>query len=183
MNNYNSNGLVIKSKQDMRYFLAEDLKSRGVKSLPHFYQLRKPIVYFQVLLRRAEYIQNTKEGILGKIRFEWIALKFRWLSVVLGYSIPLNTCGPGLYLVHYGSIVISSGARIGQNCRIHSCVNIGSDGRGAPQIGDNVYIGPGAKLFGNITIGNNVRIGANAVVNKSFPDNVTVVGVPARIVN
>jgi len=166
----------------MRYFLAEDLISRGLKSLPYFYQLRKPIVYFQVLLRKAEYIKNTKRGFFGKVGFQWVALKFRWLSVILGFSIPINTCGPGLYLVHWGSIVISSQARIGRNCRIHSCVNIGSDETGAPKIGDNVYIGPGAKLFGNIIIGNNVRIGANAVVNKSFPDNITIVGVPARIV-
>ncbi len=51
----------------------------------------------------------------------------------------------------------------------------------APQIGDNVYISPGAKLFGDIVIGDNVKIGANAVVNKSFPEgNCTLVGVPAR---
>ena len=53
----------------------------------------------------------------------------------------------------------------------------------APIIGDNCFIGPGAKLFGKIKIGNNVAIGANAVVNKSFEDNVTIAGVPAKIVN
>lgn len=54
---------------------------------------------------------------------------------------------------------------------------------GVPVIGDNCYIGPGAKLFGDIRIGNNVAIGANSVVNKSFEDNVTIAGVPAKIVN
>ena len=53
----------------------------------------------------------------------------------------------------------------------------------APIIGDNCFIGPGAKLFGKIKIGDNVAIGANAVVNKSFGDNVTIAGVPAKIVN
>ena len=53
----------------------------------------------------------------------------------------------------------------------------------SPIIGDNCFIGPGAKLFGRISIGNNVAIGANSVVNKSFPDNVTIAGVPAKIVN
>ncbi|WP_260267260.1 serine O-acetyltransferase [Pediococcus parvulus] len=52
-----------------------------------------------------------------------------------------------------------------------------------PIIGDNVYIGPGAKLFGKIHIGNNCAIGANAVVNKNVPDNVTVAGIPAKIIN
>ena len=53
----------------------------------------------------------------------------------------------------------------------------------APIIGDNCFIGPGVKMFGNIKIGNNVAIGANSVVNKDVEDNVTVVGVPAKIVN
>ena len=84
--------------------------------------------------------------------------------------------------MHWGSIVISSRAIIGCNARIHSCVNIGADKSGAPVIGDNVYIGPGAKIFGNISIGNNVKIGANAVVNKSFPSDVSIAGVPAKII-
>lgn len=70
-----------------------------------------------------------------------------------------------------------------QNCEINICVNIGHNygGGGAPQIGDNCFIGPGAKIFGDIVIGDNVKIGANAVVNKSFPEgDCTLVGVPAR---
>ena len=53
---------------------------------------------------------------------------------------------------------------------------------GTPTIGDNCIIYPGAKIFGKITIGNNVVIGANAVVNKDVPDNAVVAGVPARII-
>ena len=83
---------------------------------------------------------------------------------------------------HYGTLVVNKDARIGNNCRIHVGVNIGGFNGGVPVIGDNVYIGPGAKIFGGITIGNNVSIGANAVVNKSFPDNVVIAGVPAKII-
>lgn len=97
---------------------------------------------------------------------------------------PNYVFGPGIAIVHSGTIVVSGKARIGKNCRIHVCTNIGnalSHGKdGTPVIGDNVYIGPGAKIFGPITIGNNVAIGANAVVNKSFPDNCTIAGVPAK---
>jgi len=50
-------------------------------------------------------------------------------------------------------------------------------------LGNNVYIGPGAKLFGSITVGNNVAVGANAVVNTNIPDNVTVGGIPAKIIS
>lgn len=63
-------------------------------------------------------------------------------------------------------------------------MNIGEDINGkAPVIGNNVWIGPGAKLFGDITIGDNVMIGANSVVTKSFPDNVRIAGIPAKIIS
>lgn len=82
---------------------------------------------------------------------------------------------------------MSGKAKIGKNCRIHVCTNIGnapSHGKdGTPTIGDNVYIGPGAKIFGPITIGDNVVIGANAVVNKSFPSDCTIAGVPAKVIS
>lgn len=109
---------------------------------------------------------------------------FKRLSYILGFTIHKNCFGPGLNIKHYGSVVVNPNARIGKNCIIHSCVNIGESNGKAPVIGDNVYIGPGVKMFGNIRIGNNVTIGANAVVNKSFEqDNITLVGVPAHIVN
>lgn len=108
-------------------------------------------------------------------------------SCLLGFTIPLNVCGPGLAIVHRGTIVISAAARLGANCRIHAGVNIGKQAgtaHGAPQIGNNVYIGPGAKVFGGITIADNVAIGANAVVNKSIIESgITVAGVPAKKVS
>ena len=107
--------------------------------------------------------------------------KLHQLAVKLGFSIPINTFGPGLSIAHYGPIIVNTATRVGKNCRIHVGVNIGEVNGKAPQIGDNVYIGPGAKLFGDIIIGDNVKIGANAVVNKSFPEgDCTLVGVPAR---
>ena len=78
-------------------------------------------------------------------------------------------------------IFISNGATIGKNCVIFHQVTIGSNtledskGRGAPTIGDNVYIGAGAKIIGRVKIGNNVRIGANCVVVENIPDDCVVV--------
>jgi serine O-acetyltransferase len=103
---------------------------------------------------------------------------------MLGFSIPINVFGPGLSIAHRGTIVVNHGARVGANCRLHVCVNIGTEAgksNGAPEIGDNCYIGPGAKLFGPIRLGDNLAIGANAVVNASFPEgNMTIGGVPAK---
>lgn len=118
-------------------------------------------------------------------------IRFKRYGLRLGFTIPVNVFGPGLCLCHTGTIIVNDACKIGSNARIHAGVNIGNSsafGEGwvpdnVPQIGNNVYIGPGAKLFGRIKIGDNVAIGANAVVNKDVPDNVTVAGVPAKIIN
>ena len=90
--------------------------------------------------------------------------------------------GPGLFLQHCFSTIIVADS-IGENCWINQQVTIGySKDERAPIIGDNVNINAGAKVIGSIRIGNNVKIGANAVVVKDVPDNCTVVGVPAYIV-
>ena len=96
-----------------------------------------------------------------------------------GISIQRKTkIDEGFYIGHHGGIFISSDAKIGKNVNISQDVTIGVAGkgenRGCPIIGDNVYIAPGAKLFGKIKIGNNVRVGANAVVHKDIPEGATV---------
>lgn len=92
----------------------------------------------------------------------------------------------GLRINHYGLIVVNPNAKIGEWCDIHQGVNIGQniEPGSAPCIGNHVWIGPGAKLFGAIRIGDNVMIGANAVVNRSFEKgNCRIAGVPAHIVS
>jgi len=109
----------------------------------------------------------------------------------LGFTIPLNVFGPGLCLCHVGTVIISAYSHFGSNARIHACVNIGNyskfgdswSSNNAPVFGNNVYIGPGAKIFGKIKIGDNVAIGANSVVTKDVPNHVTVVGSPAKVIN
>ena len=93
----------------------------------------------------------------------------------------------GLCLSHIGPVIISKYAKIGSNCRIHAGVNIGADFRNsdaAPIIGDRVYIGPGAKIFGNVKIADGIAIGANAVVCKDFlKPNTSIAGVPAKVIS
>lgn len=101
------------------------------------------------------------------------------LSYKTGFQIAPNTCGEGLQIWHYGYLIVNPEARIGKNATLYPGVEIGhkTPGEGAPQIGDNVFIGAGAKIFGNIRIGNNVTIAANAIVTKDIPDNSIVGGV------
>lgn len=89
--------------------------------------------------------------------------------------------GEGLTIQHGFSTIINA-KRIGKNCRVFQQVTIGFNGTQSPIIGDNVEICCGAKVIGGIHVGNNVIIGANAVVCKDVPDNVIVAGVPSKII-
>ncbi len=103
---------------------------------------------------------------------------------VPGLDMSGTTIGPGLFVSH-GQNTILSAERIGAHLQVHQGVTVGWDYRGPrrPIIGDNVFIGAGAKVLGAVTIGNGARIGANAVVMCDVPDGATVVGVPGRIVS
>lgn len=178
---------MINSKSDYIAYLEADKKAMGISKNPKF-NLFSEIWQFVRLLRKTEYLNNCKRGsVIGKIQYRITSIKLHKLSMKLGFEIPLNTVGKGLSISHKGTIVIHPDARIGENCRLHVCVNIGTSmgtQNDVPKIGDNVYIGPGAKIFGPIEIGNNTVIGANAVVNKSFSEgNVTIGGVPAKIIS
>lgn len=93
--------------------------------------------------------------------------------------------GKGTKFGYYGmAVVVHARAKVGKNCLIGTCVTIGgkSGWYEVPEIGDNVQIASGAKVLGPVKIGNNVYIGANAVVTKDVPDNCVVAGVPAKII-
>jgi serine O-acetyltransferase len=144
------------------------------------------ILDFQRLLRRLEYRKNVKSrGVINRIIYVYVRLKYRRLSLRLGFTIPENVFGPGLAIVHYGTIVVNENSKVGANCRIHPCTNIGASAGSekAPHIGDNVYLAPGAKIVGDVKIPNNTAIGANSVVTKSFVDeNTMIAGVPAKLI-
>lgn len=114
--------------------------------------------------------------------FAFIIMKM--IRIIYSCEIHYKTnIGKNLKLPHNGlGCVISHNAIIGDNCNIMQNVTIGGRGtEGVPKIGDNVLIGAGAIVLGNINIGNNVKIGANSVVLNDLPDNCTAVGIPAQI--
>lgn len=101
---------------------------------------------------------------------------------VPGIDLSRTPIGPGLFISH-GQATILSAERIGANLQVHQGVTVGWDYRGdrRPIIGDDVFIGAGAKVLGAITVGDGARIGANAVVVCDVPPGATAVGIPARI--
>lgn len=115
-------------------------------------------------------------------------LLLRHYKFRLGISIPMHTrIGPGFYIGHFGGIMVNGAAVIGRNCNLSHGVTIGQANRGTrigcPTIGDSVFIGPGAMIFGAVRIGNYAAIGANSVVTKDVPDHAVVAGSPAEVVS
>ncbi|SFG33846.1 serine O-acetyltransferase [Pontibacter chinhatensis] len=142
--------------------------------------LQNPGFRYMYLLRKAsKYKKNSIKWLLFNF------LKSRY-SHKYGFQIPSSTeIGEGFYIGHYGPIVINGKARIGKNCNITHNVTIGQANRGRlkgyPTIGDNVWIGTGSVIVGNVRIGSNVLIAPNAFVNVDVPDNSLVVGNPCKI--
>lgn len=177
---------MIASKSDYRYYLKSAYQALKIKSGIKD-RIFNPVYKFEKLMRKCEYYLNCRKDPLGKLYFLLLKFIYRKRQIKLGFSIPLNVFGPGLSIAHFGNIVINNRVSVGANCRIHVGVNIGAaadNEKLVPIIGDNVYIGPGAKIFGSVVIGNNTVIGANSVVNKSFPEgNQTIGGIPARAIS
>ena len=172
---------MIRNKNDYLCYLEEDRKAQDKSGKPKLFG--NELWKYTRLMRKYEYYTNCKKNKLFKIYLHW---RFKKQSIKYGFSIPINTIGAGVNFIHRGTIVINPGCIVGENSRINCEVVIGAvlgTSKKAPVIGKNVYIAPGAKILGDIKIGNNVIIGANAVVINDVPDNVTVAGVPAKVIS
>jgi serine O-acetyltransferase len=128
---------------------------------------------------------GVRPAILRKFFSLIYKILYKFIQIVTGIELPCEAeIGNNFIIDHFGGIVVSGYTKIGDNCRIRNGVVIGLknvEEVGAPEIGNNVDIGAGAKVLGKIKIGNNVLIGANAVVICDVPDNSIAVGVPALI--
>lgn len=191
---------MIKTRQDIKDYLKEDLKYyyhvkyNKIRRLNSFlvkdygYQLRK----FMILLRKCEYYLNNSymethkiQNCINDMIYIIVRRRKNKLQQLLGMEIFENTFGSGLTIYHSSGIVVNKLSRIGKNCMLHGDNCIGNDGFGdeCPVIGNNVEIGVGAKIIGNIEIANNIKIGAGAIVISSFEEEgVTIAGMPAKVV-
>ena len=174
---------MIKSKKDLARYLRQDqiALGNGAKKRPS--PLGDEVWRFQRLMRRTEYWVNCRRDPLGKAVASLYRLRYHRFCVRMGFHVPLNIFEEGLSIAHYGALVVNSRAKVGKNCRIHAMVVIGATNGdpAAPVIGDNVYIGAGAKIVGDIHIADDVAIGAGAVVVKSIEEKGTTWGgVPAK---
>ena len=174
---------MIDSKKALYEYLSADYYALYPSGAGLLQRLKNPIYSYVKHLRYCEYYLNMAKGLAYfNPRYVWHKWIVHHLGIKLGFSISENCFGPGLSIAHYGTIIVNPNARIGSNCRIHPgvCIGANKDVNDVPTVGDNVYIGPGAKLFGNISIGDNCRIGANAVVLRDADAGSILVGIPAK---
>jgi serine O-acetyltransferase len=138
-----------------------------------------------VVYRFGRWRYGVRPALLRKCLSALYHLLYKLVQILTGIELPCEVeIGRNFVIDHFGGIVVSGYARFGNDCRIRNGVVVGLarvDDPVAPVIGNNVDIGAGAKLLGRITVGDNVVIGANAVVVRDVPPNSVAVGVPAVV--
>lgn len=135
--------------------------------------------------RIGSYLQQ-KHNIIAKFFLSIVAIIHKINCRITGIQLPIGTkIGKGLLFNHYSGIVLAKSVTIGDNCTIFQNVTIGRTWNKTPPpvIGNGVMLCAGCKIIGDVEIGDNVIVGANAVVTKSIPDNCVAAGIPAKIVS
>ena len=159
-----------------------DLTSRAqVLNLSNLF--KDPISRFHLYLRLTEYLATKKRSnVFLSPLYYFTKWRFQSLSARLGFSIPENTLGKGVYLPHYGTIVVNSKAYVGDYSVLNVDVVLGrhpSSKDAVPVLGRGVFVGPGVKVFGDANIGSHSVIGANSVVSSTIPAQQLWAGSPA----
>lgn len=129
---------------------------------------------------------RKEESAPNKLIAYWYRRKKNNLGSRLGILIYAGTCAKGLHIWHFGPTMISGEAKVGENCTFHGqgCLATDLSGQKGPVLGNNVDVGFGAIIVGDVYIADNVTIGAGAVVTKSCMEKgATLVGIPARVIS
>jgi len=141
--------------------------------------------WVMIVYRFGRWRYTIKSAMIRKPFSLFYKILYKFIQVITGIELPCEvSVGKNFRIDHFGGVIISGFASFGDNCVIRDGVTVGLrrvDDPVAPKIGNNVDFGTGAKVLGGITIGDNVAIGANAVVLEDVPSNAIAVGVPARI--
>lgn len=181
---------MIKTREDLKLYLAEDAKRNGIKYGKWKYYRRllsgnenAHIYRYLKCLRHYEYHLNNSSSVWRKLMKVYFGYRRSRLELRYKIYVKPNTCGYGLRIMHMCCGCRIYANKVGNYCGFNAGVLIGTkDSQDArPIIGDHVAFGPGSKAFGKLTIGNNVFVAPNAVVTKDVPDNCVVGGVPAKI--
>lgn len=172
----------VKDKKTLDEFLKYESKKYNLKSsmYPLFAITENQVLYrYNFLLRKLEYYTNTQKY-LRKFLTQIVYLK---LERKYSIFIPINVLDKGFKLIHIGPRIINGNSKIGKDFVMHVNTYIVAGGVNdyAPIIGDKCILGVGSIILGNTLLGNNIAVGAGAVVNKDFSEgNMTIAGVPAK---
>jgi len=170
---------------EYKYLILSDLyrRKRSVKFKTLFKELLTGESYKYVFWMRTCTYSRSHPFLRYSI-YRIAKIMYKHYTYKFAISINISTqIGSGFFIGHFSGIFINKRCIIGKNCNISQGVTLGGTHKGFPVLKDNIYIGPGAKLVGNILIGNNVTIGANCVVTKDIPDNSVVVGIPGIVIS
>ena len=168
------------AQADLERYRFHELES-GVQRSTLMTIFANPGLQSLLLYRLSRHIRTGKRTFGKKLLGAAYPFLSRFNDIVNGIFIsPEATIGPGCYIAHYGGVVIGAGATIGTNCNIANNTSIGA---GSPTLGDRVLVAVGARVVGDIHVGSDVAVGANAVVTRDVPDRAVAVGVPARVVS
>lgn len=187
--------LQIKNKKELKFVIMADLMMNRGKFRWSFVDRIKHIIlpdYVMLYLKSLRYCQyhsccqqftppyQSQPALKYFYKLQLLRLfhklRYHKLGIKLGFSIGYQTLGYGVVIPHYGTIVIGTSNRLGNYAVLHTSTCISSNGK---KIGDALYLSTGVKITSTVNLGDNISIGANSVVNKSFGSNVMIAGAPA----
>lgn len=180
---------MIQTKKELEFYILADRIMAGLpdcastkewianflKELLGIYQTSE---YLKAMRKYAYYFNVNKKTLTGRAKRAYWKYRYVKLGQKLGFTIGFNAFGYGLLIPHDGTIVVNGHCRIDNFAVLHTCTCIGGIGK---QIGDALYLATGAQIMRPLTLGDNVMVGANSLVNKSFDSGVLLVGSPAEI--
>ncbi len=155
----------------------------GISAYEPDWSREEPRRWYDPPRRFLEAFRAVQRHPRGSVRRKFAVVRYRFWAILTQVDIPVEAeIGGGLVMPHPNGIVVHAAAKIGPNCLLMQQVTLGSGGPndGAPQLGGHVDVSAGAKLIGNVTVGDHALIGANAVVTHDVPAYAIMAGIPAR---